>query len=693
MALGSLASLGVGSGVLNWDTLNSMKELEVQNLVNPYATKLQTNMQQQTELTALMSLMSSVNSNFRALSDYSTFQKRSATVEGTGVKATAGDGLPVQDITIKVDQLAQNDVNQVGKKFQAKDSVFSNENTQLKFYHNGTDYTIDIKAGATLTEVAQSITDATDGAVNGIIMNTGGDNPYQLMIQSKDSGEKNKIYFGSTLSGAAIPGGEIQDEGTFKVTIGGKEIEIQGSEIDSKVGNDSKQNAQALLDAINKKIDEDPSLSDIKEKRDSGEITIGLNKDGNGLMFNDSKGGEIKVVAEGIKVKPAEGTTATDSDLGFGKKSSVGSSSLITGKKGVDEGELSGVFTINGEKFDLAEISKNGTGANNAEKIINAINSNSNLQGKVEAKMENGKLVINSLDGGTIRISSEGENDEAKKKVLDQIGLSSGAYTPSSKFLESLDITSIQKGQDAKFSFNGIPITRDKNTVDDVISGLSLELTAVTKENEEVTVRIGRDDTAILDEAKAFVENYNAMILKIQELTKYDEETKIAGPFNGNSEIRSITRELNSLLSSNDLNGNNLVKFGIYFNDDGTLKLDSSTFTSEFQKDPDAAVEFFRGSTSTINGNTEEVPGVFAKLKTSMDSLITGSDSTLKTLEQQLINENKSLTEGRDNAMEQIDTRYEMMAARWSAYDQLIAKTNQSASAVTNMINAMNNSN
>lgn len=689
MALGSLASLGVGSGVLTWDTINQMKELDIKNQLTPIQTKLQSNMQQQTELTSLMSLMSSLNSNFRALSDYSTFQKRQASVEGSGVKATAGEGLAVQDIKLNVSQLAQNDVNQVGLKFKERDSVFSNDNTTINFYHNGTEYNIDVKAGATLSDVAQSITDATGGEVLGVIMKTGGDEPYQLMIQSKNTGKDNKIYFGTTLEGAAMPGGHIKS-GNLKIEIGGHELNIDMSQINSKLGNTSEQNASAVMEAINKEL-EKPENAELKKKIDSGEITIDLNKDGKGLMLNDAKGGPIKITTENIKVQSAEGVSDTDTDLGFSKKE-AGSRDLVVGSPVSTNTGLSGVFTLNGEKFDLGEILKDSNGKDNAQKIADAINAKTDST-KIKAEVRDGKLVLNSTDGSSIRVAAEGADDDAKSKVLSSIGLSSGNYTSSQSFLEKMDITSIQNAQNAIFTYNGIKVERDKNVVDDVISGLTLELTNVTKEDEEVTVRISRDDKAVLDEAKAFVENYNALILKIQELTKYDEETKVAGVFNGNSEVRSITRELNSLINSTDADKNSLVKFGITMNENGTLSIDSSKFETAFKEDPDKAIEFFRGGTVKVNGVDTEKEGVFTKLKSTMDSLISGSNSTLKILEQNLINEQKSLREDLTSTQAYIDSRYEIMAAKWSVYDTMIAKTNQAGSAVTNMINQMNNSN
>ncbi|HIS09097.1 MAG TPA: flagellar filament capping protein FliD [Candidatus Scatomorpha intestinipullorum] len=686
MALGTQSVLGISSN-LTWDVIEQMKDLDVSNQIDPITEKLEKNMEQQTELTSLLTMMTSLNTSFKNLSDYSTYQKRQATVEGSGVKATAGDGLAIQDITINVSQLAQNDVNQVGLKFASRDSIFSSDNTTLNFYYNGSNYSVDIKAGATLSEVAQSITDATNGEVMGIIMKTGGENPYQLMIQSKNTGANNKIYFGSTLESAATPGGKITS-GTLDIEIGGEKISIDMSQIGSDFGNEAKDNASLILDAINKEIE--TNHTNLKDKIDKGEITISLNSSGNGLMFNDASGGTIKVEANNVKLQASQGTSAVDTDLGF-VKTSVGGDETLTEMK-IAAGALTGVFTINGEKFDLSQLTNaNNTAEQNRAAILNAINSNSTLQ-SAGIKAEEGKNGAISLVGKSVTIGAEGADASEQTKVLDSIGMVAGSYTSSQGLLDKMDITNIQKAQDAKLTYNGIPIERDTNNIDDIVSGLSLELTSITETGKDVIVRIARDDEGIAEEMQAFVESYNEIYNKLQELTKYDAETEISGVFNGNSEIRSITRQLNAIINSTDANGTSLVKYGVYMNEDGTLTFEQDTFNTAFQEDPDAAVEFFRSSATTSKGQTIETDGVFTRLRDTMDSLITGSNSTLKILETTLINEQKTLNEDKTSTQESIDTKYEIMAEKWSAYDQMIAQMQQSANTITQLINQAMNS-
>lgn len=685
MALGTMAVLGIGSN-LNWDTINKMKEQESKWRIDPITKKIENNMEKQKELTSLMTMMTSLNSNFKKLSDFSTYQQRSTSVEGNGIKATAGEGLAIQDIKMNVSQLAQNDVNQVGKEFASRDSVFTNKNTTIDFYHKGTSYSVNVKAGSTLAEVSQSITDATNGDVIGIIMKTGGDNPYRLMIQSKDSGKDNKIYFGSTIESAATPGGQIKS-GTLKINIGGKDISVDLSTIGSKIGNESRDNAQLILDKINEEIAKGSSLKD--------RVSVGLNSSGKGLMFNDAQGDPIKITVENAKVQAAQGVTETDTDLGFVKKE-TGTKDLITGGT-IQSGALTGKITINGQQIDINGINE-ASSKKNAEKVAEKINTAFSNQ-EVVATVKDGKLTINSKNGEVI-VQAEGADEAEKTKILNSIGLRSGTFTSSKEFLGEMNITSIQKAQNAEFTYNGIKIERDKNSVNDVVSGLSLELTAVTE--KEVTIRVTRDDKEISKEMEDFVKNYNEVYNKVQELVKYDATTEVTGVFNGNSEMRNVVRQLNSIINSSDIKGNNLFKFGISITtstdesgkitSNGTLKFDKEKFEKAYKDDPEVAISFFRSTTSTINGSTKEIDGVFTKLRNTMDSLITGEKATLNTLEKSLKNEHKTLNKDKTSTQEGIDTRYETMASKWSTYDQLIAKTQQQSNAVMQMIQQSMNS-
>ncbi|WKW19076.1 hypothetical protein IXZ16_00505 [Campylobacter fetus subsp. fetus] len=84
------------------------------------------------------------------------------------------------------------------KKFELKnESVLSpgSAETSFKLSIGSDSYEIEINASTTLEDIANKINEATDGKIQAKVLNVGGENPYSLVIQSKDSGKDNEISF------------------------------------------------------------------------------------------------------------------------------------------------------------------------------------------------------------------------------------------------------------------------------------------------------------------------------------------------------------------------------------------------------------------------------------------------------------------------------------------------------------------
>lgn len=155
--------------------------------------------------------------------------------------------------------------------------------------------------------------------------------------------------------------------------------------------------------------------------------------------------------------------------------------------------------------------------------------------------------------------------------------------------------------KDAKFKYNGIDITRSSNTVDDLILGVSLTLNKVDKDGETTNVNITQSTEGIIEDIKAMVESYNSLMNNINEATKYDSETGLAGTFQGVREITSITTELNKIINGVSKDGKSLTDFGITLTEDGLLTLDSSILNDMINTKFDEFKNFFSSETKFTN--------------------------------------------------------------------------------------------
>ncbi|WQZ13274.1 flagellar filament capping protein FliD [Helicobacter pylori] len=677
MAIGSLSSLGLGSKVLNYDVIDKLKDADEKALIAPLDKKMEQNVEKQKALVEIKTLLSSLKGPVKTLSDYSTYISRKSNVTGDALSASVGAGVPIQDIKVDVQNLAQGDINELGAKFSSRDDIFSQVDTTLKFYTQNKDYAVSIKAGMTLGDVAQSITDATNGEVMGIVMKTGGNDPYQLMVNTKNTGEDNRIYFGShlqsTLTNKNALSLGVDGSGKSEVSLNLKGADGNMHEVpivlELPESASIKQKNTAIQKAMEQALENDPNFKDLIA---NGDISIDTLHGGESLIINDRRGGNIEI--KGSKAK----------ELGF-LQTATQESDLLKSSRTIKEGKLEGVISLNGQKLDLKALTKEGnTSEENTDAIIQAINSKEGLNAFKNAE---GKLVINSKTG---MLTIKGE-DALGKASLKDLGLSAGMVQSYEASQNTLFISkNLQKASDSEFTYNGVSITRPTNEVNDVINGVNITLEQTTEPNKPAIISVSRDNQAIIDSLKEFVKAYNELIPKLDEDTRYDADTKIAGIFNGVGDIRTIRSSLNNVFSYSvhtDNGVESLMKYGLSLDDKGVMSLDEAKLSSALNSNPKATQDFFYGSDSKDMGGREiHQEGIFSKFNQVIANLIDGGNAKLKIYEDSLDRDAKSLTKDKENAQELLKTRYNIMAERFAAYDSQISKANQKFNSVQMMI-------
>ncbi len=677
MAIGSLSSLGLGSKVLNYDVIDKLKDADEKALIAPLDKKMEQNVEKQKALVEIKTLLSALKGPVKTLSDYSTYISRKSNVTGDALSASVGAGVPIQDIKVDVQNLAQGDINELGAKFSSRDDIFSQVDTTLKFYTQNKDYAVNIKAGMTLGDVAQSITDATNGEVMGIVMKTGGNDPYQLMVNTKNTGEDNRIYFGShlqsTLTNKNALSLGVDGSGKSEVSLNLKGADGNMHEVPIMLelpeSASIKQKNTAIQKAMEQALENDPNFKDLIA---NGDISIDTLHGGESLIINDRRGGNIEV--KGSKAK----------ELGF-LQTATQESDLLKSSRTIKEGKLEGVISLNGQKLDLKALTKEGnTSEENTDAIIQAINSKEGLNAFKNAE---GKLVINSKTG---MLTIKGE-DALGKNSLKDLGLNAGMVQSYEASQNTLFMSkNLQKASDSEFTYNGVSITRPTNEVNDVISGVNITLEQTTEPNKPAIISVSRDNQAIIDSLKEFVKAYNELIPKLDEDTRYDADTKIAGIFNGVGDIRAIRSSLNNVFSYSvhtDNGVESLMKYGLSLDDKGVMSLDEAKLSSALNSNPKATQDFFYGSDSKDMGGREiHQEGIFSKFNQVIANLIDGGNAKLKIYEDSLDRDAKSLTKDKENAQELLKTRYNIMAERFAAYDSQISKANQKFNSVQMMI-------
>lgn len=242
-----------------------------------------------------------------------------------------------------------------------------------------------------------------------------------------------------------------------------------------------------------------------------------------------------------------------------------------------------------------------------------------------------------------------------------------------------LGLTNIQPAGDLDATFNGVQIARATNTIDDLITGVTITANAEVNSN----ISIKQDTSAISDSISSFVTKYNDLMSNLNESTKYDTETKAAGTFQGTSEIKSLKSDISKYLLSVDSSGRSLSDYGVSLNDAGILEFDQSTFDSKIQSDSSDVENFFRGDSTT--------DGFFTNYNSMLSNYIDSSSGILTRYNTELSDEKKTLEESKETATARLDTKYATMVKKFAAYDSIISQLNSSFQSLSMQISSMVN--
>ncbi|PKR53562.1 flagellar filament capping protein FliD [Thalassospira marina] len=199
-------------------------------------------------------------------------------------------------------------------------------------------------------------------------------------------------------------------------------------------------------------------------------------------------------------------------------------------------------------------------------------------------------LVLSAADTGEeINFSSNG----ADTSLAQSLGLidDTGAYG-----------NELIAAQPAIFSVDGVEVTRNSNTVDDVISGVTLYLYDA-EENTKITLEVDNDASSAYDAIQAFVDAYNdfrSFVLTNQSYTVGTGADDDAVLF-GDSLLSSVSRDMYDALGfrSDSSLYQSLSSIGISYDDSNYLVIDSETLENALVSDFDSVSSLFSLQTDT----------------------------------------------------------------------------------------------
>ncbi len=380
-------------------------------------------------------------------------------------------------------------------------------------------------------------------------------------------------------------------------------------------------------------IEKDTTLGDLKSKLTEAGINTEISEDGV-LKFSSIEEGKVINIGSttdssnlvslvGLSVQE-DGTYSSTNSL---FKANI-SSKLTSAESGFNTQITAGTFTIGDATFTIDE-------KTTLSSLINDINKTEAAQATAYWDDATGKLSITSKKEGASYINIEA----GTSNFTDVMGFTTterdaeGNITTSKMFTETQEL-----GKNALFTINGTSMTSTSNTVGSDISriaGVTLTLKKVSdEENVSGKLSVSQDTSGLVDAVKGFVEAYNKMVSKVEEVTAQGAD------LHGETSLSSIRNTLrNYVTAGNDSNGGAfrlLSEIGIstgeadstnLSGDTNKLVFDESKFKKALEENPDSVESILAGENgvlsmmeSTVEQSLKASVGFFDVKQSTLDS-------------------------------------------------------------------------
>jgi len=270
-----------------------------------------------------------------------------------------------------------------------------------------------------------------------------------------------------------------------------------------------------------------------------------------------------------------------------------------------------------GDKISLG-VSSTDHGGNDVSGDILTITTNTTVQDLLDAveaayEANGGEVSVHVTSEGRIEVTDLEEGDSSLVVSLESTIADSYSTLDWGGFnaLDEVRKRELVAGADASIVVDGVTTTSADNTVDDVISGVALNLLKADADTT-ITLNVDRDLDMIMEKISAFVDAYNEVMTYIQQQQSYDnDEEETGGILFGDGTLSSVKSDISSTLIqsvwgvSSEYSMMGLV--GINLDKEGQLNIDSDKLEGYLKTNFNDVRNLFAANGSTNGGTLEYI--------------------------------------------------------------------------------------
>ena len=329
---------------------------------------------------------------------------------------------------------------------------------------------------------------------------------------------------------------------------------------------------------------------------------------------------------------------------------------------------ISGNLLINGKTVSIAS-------TDTLSNIVSKINSSgAGVNASLLTASGETYMTIESGQGSSSITVADGTNST----VAESLGLLSNGQIANQ----------IQGGQNAELTVDGYSVTSASNTVTGVIPGVTLSLTGTNSSSDPITLTISQDTSTLTSDVNTLVSDINSVLSYINTQNTYSSSSSssTSNVLMGNATLAAIKSSIDDTLLGS-ISGNSTYKtadsigieFGTNGSTDGTISLDSNTFSAALSANPTEVINAIKSISASLypnlNGYVDPTTGTLTSLQTSISDKITSINEQLTQVDERCAQQAQALQNEYNNL------------------EVAIENSNNTKTFLTDMVNTMTDSN
>lgn len=277
---------------------------------------------------------------------------------------------------------------------------------------------------------------------------------------------------------------------------------------------------------------------------------------------------------------------------------------------------------------------------------------------------------------GCLVIQADETGEDHQLKFEGELWQKLGITDDGDKILETAQL---QSAQNAEFKIEGLTIARSSNKIDDVIEGVTFTLQG----EGETVIDIKRDEAAVLDAVRKFVEQYNSTMSFIQS------RSSDGGVLQGDTLLMRIAFQLRSDITARvggaGLAYNQLAAVGISIDRHGTMTLNEAKLREALADDPEAVQKLF-AATQDADG----FDGVTARLESRFQAWLQAGDGLLAARQKMFGDRMKAIDDSIEQMERRLEIREQNLMRQFIALEEVMAAFQTQAMWLEGQINQLN---